>query len=461
MPDGTVGADGCAGGICQGTCDGVCVGNCVATEVCDRTCVGDDPSSLCGGSAGNITCQTPLSTEACSQDLCATSCALEVNTEQTCTFSSVSSYPGSGGEPDAITPAERVALESNLGPLADVMLQTQGLQLTLAQLSNAVEAMEQDPELAGQAAVCLNEGKALHAQAILRLQTAFDGADAVVNSVTFTDVSIPGTGGSDGTGGVPPTGGTGGVAGRGGSGGVGGADGGRAGDAGSAGLGGTTSTDSGGSAGVGGTLGGTSGAGGTSGTSGTSGTDGTGGVAGSAGIGGTGGAGGIGGTAGTAGTAGSGGTGGSAGSGGSAGTSGTAGIGGSAGTAGSAGVGGTAGSAGIGGAGGSAGVSGSGGTAGSGGGPLGCGFGADPDSCEVCLIEICCSAAEACEGDPVCGPVSSPYSELQCIVDCQGGYAPLQTYCESLCTDGGAISSATAAMLSCGSECGNCQPPIG
>jgi len=558
LADGSVATEACTG-MCQGTCNGTCVGNCVNTTDCNTTCRASAPDDVCGGAAENLTCRTPLSTETCAEDLCAVSCALESAVTHACKISVVSSYPAASDR-EPVSQADRTLLETNLGPLSDVVLQTQDLDTTLEQLSIAIQALGEqvadDPNyLDPEATVCLSEALALHSQAIAALNLAVANSAAVLDTFYFTDVSVGG-GGTNGTGGTDSNnsaggtgGGTGGTGGEtGGAGGTGGGTGGTGGDTGGeAGVGGVP--PDGGTSGGGGTAG-TGGGGGTAGGGGTPGTGGTGGgcsfvyctsdadcgtgvcplgtcdvaltacgvdsdcpedvcdgictvtgtgcetdgecngpdtcsprfcdcspgSGGTAGVDGSGGAatstGGAGGTlggssgaGGTAGTSGAGGTvGGSSGAGGVGGMGGTAGSAGSAGSAGTAGFGGNGGFGGSGGSfGGFGGNGASGGSGGSGGssttGAANCGYGADPDPCEICLAEICCGFATACDTDPICGPVNSPDSEVQCVVDCQGGYGFPTTECEAICGQSGNLTDAAVDLLSCGSECFDCTVP--
>src|SRR5690606_2042996 len=141
LADGSIAPEGCPGGMCQGVCTGTCAGNCLNTEGCDTTCLGAEPSDVCGGEGENVTCRATLSTELCAEDLCATGCEAEAAATRVCKPSIVRIFPSAtaGGEP--ISTEDRVLLESNLGPLADVVLQTVDLEGTIERLTTAVSAL--------------------------------------------------------------------------------------------------------------------------------------------------------------------------------------------------------------------------------------------------------------------------------------------------------------------------------
>lgn len=469
LADGSVAVEGCSG-LCQGICTGECAGNCMNSELCSTTCLAPEPTDVCGGLAEDVTCRTPLSAELCAEDMCLVSCEVDAAATRVCKPSIVSVYgtPTSDGRP--ISNQDRARLEGNLGPLADVVLQTADLESTLDHLATAItaigEQISDDPNfLEPEVLLCFSEAGGLYSQAVVDLQMANASAASVINYFYFTDVSGSaggsggdgGTGGVGGVGGVPPAGGT---AGEGGSGGSNG------GSSSTCSLGPCTSHSECGpgfcvgscdraltrcssddecpvdfcdlsslSCTVSGTpcqtddvcngpdtcagracdcevappAGGASGAGGVGG----------------AGAGGTGGTGG-------AGASGAGGT-----------------LGGASGAGGSSGFGGVAGSGGT--------VGGAGGFGGAGGGPESCGFGSEVTNCEICLSNICCSTALACDEDPFCGPLSDPYSQIQCVVACHGGtWGAATTECEASCGLDGQLSDATHALLSCSAECGPC-----
>ena len=509
-------------GECAGNCKNSesCDTTCLATEPAD-VCGGNGANVTCRPPLSTEECAEDLCAVSCETAAVATR-ACKVSIVSTYLSSTGEGQPISDADRQLLEthggPLSDVVLQTRDFDATLAHLTT-GVSALGEQLQDDPDSL--DPE----AAVCFSAAVQLQGDAIRTLQAATNAAVSVVNAYSFVDVSSGGSGGAGstgltgsttssangGTGGVPPVETTSGGSSAGGSsaGGTGecsftvctsDADcGSGTCPLGSCNVGLTTCEDagdcpedfcdnffcsvsgtpceddgpcygpdtcsprlcdcdgpsSGGSGGTGG-LGGTSTTGPSIGGTGFGGTGGGGGVPPTGGFGGTSeGSGGVGASGGTAGTGGAGGTSGTGGTGGVSGAGGTGGV------SGGGGTGGGGGTAGFGGSSGGFGGNGASGGSGGGGGAVNCGWGADPDSCEICLLELCCAESTECEQDAVCGPVTDPGSELQCMVACQGGYAGAAPACEEGCGTAGVIADTTRALLECGSSCPDCTPPVG